>query len=66
MANFFIRRPIVAIVIAIMTVLMGLFALKGLGLAFGVYLVLYLVRAMGAGDVKLMIDLLLPYDPMRS
>src|SRR4029078_2045382 len=30
MANFFIRRPIVAIVIAIMTVLMGLFALKGL------------------------------------
>jgi len=31
-----------------------LFALKGLGLAFGVYLVLYLVRAMGAGDVKLM------------
>ncbi len=30
MADFFIRRPIVAIVIAIMTVLMGLFALKGL------------------------------------
>jgi HAE1 family hydrophobic/amphiphilic exporter-1 len=32
MANFFIRRPIVAIVIAIMTVLMGLFALKGLSI----------------------------------
>src|ERR1044072_4425988 len=30
MADFFIRRPIVAIVIAIMTVLMGVFALKGL------------------------------------
>src|SRR6187401_2730841 len=30
MADFFIRRPIVAIVIAIMTVLMGAFALKGL------------------------------------
>src|SRR6187397_1608575 len=32
MAGFFIRRPIVAIVIAIMTVLMGLFALKGLSI----------------------------------
>ena len=32
MANFFIRRPIVAIVIAIMTVLMGLFSLKGLSI----------------------------------
>ncbi|MFN0241626.1 MAG: efflux RND transporter permease subunit [Planctomycetota bacterium] len=30
MANFFIRRPIVAIVIAIMTVIMGLVALQGL------------------------------------
>jgi prepilin peptidase CpaA len=30
------------------------FSLKGLGLAFGVYFVLYLLRAMGAGDVKLM------------
>ena len=30
------------------------FALKGLGLAFGVYLALYTIRAMGAGDVKLM------------
>ena len=30
------------------------FALKGLGLGFGVYLVLYALRAMGAGDVKLM------------
>ena len=29
-------------------------SLKGLGLAFGVYFVLYLLRAMGAGDVKLM------------
>jgi len=29
-------------------------ALKGLGLAFGVYLVLYALHAMGAGDVKLM------------
>jgi prepilin peptidase CpaA len=27
---------------------------EGLGTAFGVYFVLYLVRAMGAGDVKLM------------
>ena len=32
MANFFIRRPIVAIVISIMIVLMGLFALKGLSI----------------------------------
>jgi len=31
-----------------------LFALKGLGLAFGVYFLLYAIRAMGAGDVKLM------------
>jgi len=30
------------------------FSLKGLGLAFCVYFVLYLLRAMGAGDVKLM------------
>src|SRR5689334_23367387 len=32
MANFFIRRPIVAIVIAIILVLMGLFSLKGLSI----------------------------------
>jgi hydrophobic/amphiphilic exporter-1 (mainly G- bacteria), HAE1 family len=32
MANFFIRRPIVAIVISIMIVLMGLFSLKGLSI----------------------------------
>ncbi len=31
-----------------------LFAAKGLGLAMLIYLPLYLVRAMGAGDVKLM------------
>ncbi len=31
-----------------------LFALKGLGTAFFVYLALYAIRAMGAGDVKLM------------
>jgi prepilin peptidase CpaA len=31
-----------------------LVSLRGLGLAFVVYLVLYIVRAMGAGDVKLM------------
>ena len=31
-----------------------LFSLKGLGLAFLVYFPLYLVRGMGAGDVKLM------------
>jgi prepilin peptidase CpaA len=30
------------------------FALKGLLLGFGVYFALYLIRAMGAGDVKLM------------
>jgi prepilin peptidase CpaA len=30
------------------------FALKGLGLAFAVYVFLYALRAMGAGDVKLM------------
>src|SRR6202043_2762082 len=30
------------------------FSLAGLGLAFGIYLVLYALRAMGAGDVKLM------------
>jgi prepilin peptidase CpaA len=29
-------------------------SLAGMGTAFGVYFVLYLVRAMGAGDVKLM------------
>src|SRR2546422_8223328 len=32
MANFFIRRPIVAIVISIIIVLMGLFTLKGLSI----------------------------------
>ena len=32
MANFFIRRPIVAIVISIIMVLMGLFTLKGLSI----------------------------------
>src|SRR5215471_4225376 len=31
-----------------------LFALKGMGLGFGLYLALHLLRAMGAGDVKLM------------
>jgi prepilin peptidase CpaA len=31
-----------------------LFALEGLAAGFGVYLFLYLLRAMGAGDVKLM------------
>ena len=31
-----------------------LYALSGLGLAFGIYFVLYLLRGMGAGDVKLM------------
>src|SRR5579883_928504 len=31
-----------------------LFALEGFLAAFGVYLVLYALRAMGAGDVKLM------------
>jgi prepilin peptidase CpaA len=30
------------------------FSLAGLGLAFGIYVVLYALRAMGAGDVKLM------------
>lgn len=30
------------------------YSLKGLGLAFVVYFVLYLLRGMGAGDVKLM------------
>ena len=30
------------------------FALLGLGLAFAVYFILYALRAMGAGDVKLM------------
>jgi len=30
------------------------FALKGLAIGFGVYFVLYALRAMGAGDVKLM------------
>ena len=30
------------------------YSLKGLGLAFAVYFVLYLLRGMGAGDVKLM------------
>jgi prepilin peptidase CpaA len=30
------------------------FSLRGLGLGFGVYFVLYVMHAMGAGDVKLM------------
>src|SRR5450631_39042 len=30
------------------------FSLKGLSVAFGVYFILCLLRAMGAGDVKLM------------
>ncbi len=30
------------------------FSLKGLLLGFGVYMALYMIRAMGAGDVKLM------------
>src|ERR1035438_5830467 len=30
------------------------FSLVGLGVAFGIYVALYAVRAMGAGDVKLM------------
>jgi prepilin peptidase CpaA len=30
------------------------FSLAGLGVAFGIYLALYALRAMGAGDVKLM------------
>jgi prepilin peptidase CpaA len=30
------------------------YSLKGLGLAFAIYFVLYLLRGMGAGDVKLM------------
>jgi prepilin peptidase CpaA len=30
------------------------FSLRGLGLGFGVYFLLYIIRAMGAGDVKLM------------
>ena len=31
-----------------------LFALTGFGVGFGVYMALYILRAMGAGDVKLM------------
>ena len=31
-----------------------IFSLKGLGLGFGVYFALYVLHAMGAGDVKLM------------
>jgi prepilin peptidase CpaA len=31
-----------------------LFALAGFGVAFGLYMALYILRAMGAGDVKLM------------
>ena len=31
-----------------------LFALKGFAVAFGLYMFLYVIRAMGAGDVKLM------------
>jgi prepilin peptidase CpaA len=30
------------------------YSLKGMGLAFAVYFILYLLRGMGAGDVKLM------------
>jgi prepilin peptidase CpaA len=44
--------------VALNSFLFGLSGLKesleGLAIAFGVYFVLYLVRAMGAGDVKLM------------
>ena len=31
-----------------------IFALQGFAVAFGIYMVLYVLRAMGAGDVKLM------------
>ncbi len=48
----------VALGLALNTFLWGLpgvwFSLRGLGLGFGVYFLLYLIRAMGAGDVKLM------------
>lgn len=48
--NAFLRTPAPAVVS------FGglLFALKGLGLGFGLYFVLYALHAMGAGDVKLM------------
>ena len=32
----------------------GVFALQGFAAGFGIYMVLYILRAMGAGDVKLM------------
>jgi prepilin peptidase CpaA len=48
----------VAVGLALNTFLFGLpgiwLSLRGLGLGFGVYFLLYLIRAMGAGDVKLM------------
>jgi len=48
----------VAIGLALNAFLFGLpgvwLSLGGLGLGFGVYFLLYLIRAMGAGDVKLM------------
>ncbi|MFZ0933106.1 MAG: A24 family peptidase [Bryobacteraceae bacterium] len=48
----------VAAGLALNTFLFGLpgvwLSLRGLGLGFGAYFVLYVIRAMGAGDVKLM------------
>lgn len=50
--------PAVLVAIALNAFLFGLpglwFSLTGLGVAFAVYFALYLLRAMGAGDVKLM------------
>src|SRR5512147_176360 len=44
MSNFFIRRPIVAIVISIMTVILGLFTLKGLSVEMYPFLAPPMIR----------------------
>ena len=48
--NAFVRTPAPAV----LSFAGLLFALKGLALAFGLYFFLYAIRAMGAGDAKLM------------
>ena len=47
MSEFFIRRPIVAIVISIVMVIMGLFTLKGLSFEMYPFLAPPMIRVIG-------------------
>ena len=46
MSNFFIRRPIVAIVISIIIVILGLFTLKGLSVEMYPFLAPPMIRVI--------------------